>query len=74
MLTSYAITYYPNGGEGDPIEQMKVEKVDATLSEELPVRAGYTFVSWNTQANATGDAYMPGDVYAVDEDLSLYAQ
>ncbi|MBR3570055.1 MAG: amidase domain-containing protein [Oscillibacter sp.] len=74
VLTSYAITYYPNGGEGDPIEQMKVEKVDATLSEELPVRAGYTFVSWNTQANATGDAYMPGDVYAVDEDLSLYAQ
>ncbi len=74
VLTSYTITFYPNGGEGEPIEQMKIEQVDATLSEEIPVRKGYDFVSWNTQANDTGTSYLPGAVYAVDDNLTLYAQ
>ena len=74
VLTSYAITFDPNGGESAPLEQMKVEKVDATITEELPVYKGYAFVSWNTQSKGTGETYAPGAVYAEDEDLTLYAQ
>ena len=72
--TSYTITFYPNGGESVPIEQVKIENVDATLTEELPVYTGYDFVSWNTQANGTGETYFPGAVYTTEDNLRLYAQ
>ena len=72
--TSYTITFNPNGGEDGPTQQIKIQQIDATLPEEVPVYKGYDFASWNTQADGTGATYMPGGVYAEDMDLCLYAR
>lgn len=74
VYTSYVITFNANGGTDAPVEQMKIEQVDANITEETPVYPGYAFVSWNTQANGTGATYMSGAVYDKDENLTLYAQ
>lgn len=37
-------------------------------------RPKYSFENWNTKENGTGDKYEPGDKYAGDNDLTLYAQ
>lgn len=37
-------------------------------------RPKYSFKNWNTKADGTGDKYDPGDKYAGDNDLTLYAQ
>lgn len=65
---------YNIGSEGKfPIElQRKHPGVELTLCETVPTGEGKTFVGWATEKN--GDAvYKPGDKYAADADLELYA-
>ena len=39
------------------------------------VRDGYTFEGWNTEANGSGRAYQPGEIFNMPaEDVTLYAQ
>ena len=55
-----------------------VEHVDSscTITEAIPVRAGYKFVSWNTAADGSGTTYNPGDEFTFEEaePATLYAQ
>lgn len=37
-------------------------------------RAGHFFVGWNTSADGSGKAYAAGEVVALSEDVTLYAQ
>ena len=74
VYTSYTITFDANGGTEPPEDQMKIEGVDATLTDTVPVYPGYVFSSWNTEANGTGDSYESGGVYDRDEDITLYAR
>jgi len=48
---------------------------DANIGSEVPVRNGYTFLGWSTEANATSaDAkYNAGSLYTDRKDLVLYA-
>lgn len=52
------ITYDATGGSVVPTSK--------TLSSQ--------FTAWNTAKNGTDTSYVPGDEYAVNEDLTLYAQ
>ena len=45
-----------------------------TAPATTATKAGYTFASWNTQLNGTGDSYLPGAVSDNIGDLNLYAQ
>jgi len=38
-----------------------------------PVRTGYTFTGWNTQADGNGDSYQSGAKIKVNDNLTLYA-
>jgi len=67
------ITYNANSGTNAPEKQIKYDDVDATISEDVPERVDYTFLGWATSADATVPEYFPGDVYSVNEDLTLYA-
>ena len=69
----YTVTYEANGGEG---------KMDSQTFSEYPVyirnneftREGYTFTGWNTEADGSGTAYQPNDVYSEAANLILHAQ
>jgi len=41
-------------------------------SEVVSVSSGGVFMGWNTEANGSGDTYMPDDVITFDSDLILY--
>jgi len=71
--------FFNNGGIGiEPVPQWKpTGNTDAnrwTAPANTATKAGYTFASWNTQLNGSGDSYLPGAVSNNIGDLNLYAQ
>ena len=46
----------------------------ANGSLEAQRTASFSFAAWNTKADGSGDSYAPGELYAVDAGLDLYAQ
>ena len=68
----YAVTYDAGDGSGAPEDQTKTHGEDLVLSGIVPTRKGYSFRGWATEPD--GDvAYQPGDSYATDEPVALYA-
>lgn len=53
--------------------QTKTHGFAEKLSETVPTREGYTFLGWGTTDKATAASYQPGDMYSVDQDITLYA-
>ena len=76
--TTYTITYHLNS-DGDPTtptaiaDQSKTHGLAVPLSMEVPTREGYIFLGWGTTASATAASYQPGDMYSVDQNITLYA-
>jgi uncharacterized repeat protein (TIGR02543 family) len=71
--------FFNNGGIGiEPVPQWKpTGDTNAnrwTTPENTATKTGYTFASWNTQPNGSGDSYLPGAVSNNFGDLNLYAQ
>lgn len=73
---SFDIQYNGNEGNTNGIKMGNVFKgEDYTIPATLPTRAGYSFISWNTALNGSGDAYQPGDtIQNVTKAMTLYAQ
>ncbi len=72
-VTEYFVIYDANGGSDAPSWQTKVHGTDLTLSSEIPVREGYTFVGWATSDDATAADYSAGATFTEDADTTLYA-
>lgn len=71
---TYTVSYNPNGGSGAPDAQTKTADIDLRLSNNRPVRSGFTFTFWSTSADGrTGTSYDPGDTYTGNANLVLYA-
>ncbi len=69
---NFNIKYDANGGSDVPSVQIKERDAEVTVSTDIPARIGYIFVGWSS--TATGEVeYAPGDTYAENEDLTLYA-
>jgi len=75
---SLDVTFNINNGTGTtPPKQTVVggSGVTTTLPSASGFsRDGYTFHSWNTRADGTGDSYNPGDTYTLTGDVTLYAR
>ena len=69
----FNVSYNMNGGNGSIDNQTKTYGQDLTLSSTKPTRAGYTFVGWNTDANATTAQYQPSGKYTANSSTTLYA-
>ena len=71
-LARHTVSYNANGGSGAPGAQTKWYGSVLTLSGTKPTRTGYTFQGWATSAGG-GVAYQPGQGYANDANITLYA-
>ena len=71
-LARHTVSYNANGGSGAPGAQTKWYGSVLTLSGTRPTRTGYTFQGWATSSGG-GVAYQPGQGYANDADITLYA-
>ncbi|MBR6251198.1 MAG: InlB B-repeat-containing protein, partial [Bacteroidales bacterium] len=75
---TYTIEYVNNGGVGTTVDQDATYDVDITiLSNTGFTKAGYEFISWNTQPDGSGDTYYQGSTQknlATEGTITLYAQ
>lgn len=71
-VQSYTVEYDASGGSGAPESQTKDHGRDLTLSSTIPTRKGHSFLGWATAAEGEV-AYQPGDTYATDAAVTLYA-
>ena len=69
----FEVRYDANGGSGAPDMQTKLYGQEIALSTDTPVRDGCFFVGWAETAETRTALYQPGDPYAENRDLSLYA-
>lgn len=67
------IKYDANGGTGAPEGQIKEYGVSIKLSEQKPIRQGYTFQGWATSKTSSSVAYQAGATYSDNQDITLYA-
>ena len=73
--SAYTLSYDANGGSGAPGSQNVTYAATATLSAIVPVRTGYDFLAWNTQANGLGTVLAPsGTLTMPAANTTLYAQ
>ena len=68
----YTLSFNANGGIGD-IKTIKDESVIVILPENGFTREGYKFNSYNTKPDGTGEKYMPGENFSLDNNIILYA-
>lgn len=73
-LARHTVSYNGNGSNVSnvPGSQTKWYGSVLTLSGTRPTRTGYTFQGWATSSGG-GVAYQPGQGYANDADITLYA-
>ena len=70
---TYTITFDANGGTRAPNAQIKDHGAALVLSEQEPVRTGYTFQGWSIEKDSDYIDYHPGETYLADKDATLYA-
>ncbi|PWJ79175.1 UNVERIFIED_CONTAM: leucine rich repeat (LRR) protein [Murimonas intestini] len=71
LYTTYECrTYFPNGGEGDPVRVSFSEQISNTLTEPF-IREGYLQSGWNTKPDGSGEYIGFGSRC---EEKELYAQ
>ncbi|MBP3428042.1 MAG: InlB B-repeat-containing protein [Clostridia bacterium] len=69
----YTVTYDANGHGDAPQMQTKNPGDSVKLSTSRMDEDFYVFVGWATEPEGTQAAYMPGDLYEADADVTLYA-
>jgi hypothetical protein len=74
-LTLCELTYDPNGGTGDFINQTLFTGREYKLGANTftPPSDTLIFYGWNTKADGLGANYKPGDPITLSEDTRLYA-
>ena len=69
----HMVNYDTNGGIDAPSADSKPHKQTIALSEYIPSREGYVFIGWAVDPEAKEAQYQPGDNFADDVDITLYA-
>ena len=71
----FSVVYNANGGSGAPVDaNIYQANTSATVSSDLPLRPGYTFLGWNKKQTSSAAEFVGGEtVTLADKDLVLYA-
>lgn len=74
---TYTISYNANGGSGAPSAHSYTYAASGTtnLSSTVPTRAGYKFLGWSLNSNATSASYSAGQAWGLNNasNYTLYA-
>ena len=75
VVKTWTITYNANGGTNAPSPQTANVGQSIIITQDKPIRSGYTFLGWSTWSGATEPetAYTPGYSYMSEYDTTLYA-
>ncbi|MBO5223931.1 MAG: InlB B-repeat-containing protein, partial [Clostridia bacterium] len=74
-ITTTAVSYNANGGDGIMQPQEWASNVTDNLEMNAFTKRGYEFVGWNTASDGSGTSYVDGASFTMgDESVTLYAQ
>lgn len=59
----YTVNFEGNGGSGLPSPVVTYYDLETALPEDIPIKKGYTFIGWGT------DAYNPSEIYSAGESV-----
>ncbi len=71
---TYTVTFDANNGTNTTTTQTFTQNVAQNLSTNAFTRTGYSFASWNTNADGTETSYTDGASYTASADITVYAQ
>lgn len=69
----YNVIYISNGATNVPSTGIKEYGKNYTISTQIPVKTGYSFIGWSTTNSEDNVDYKSGDTYTKNEQLTLYA-
>lgn len=69
----YSVLYYAEEATNLPAEQEKINGIDLTLSNQIPVKSGYIFKGWTLAPETNTIDYLPGAQYTTNQSVILYA-
>jgi uncharacterized repeat protein (TIGR02543 family) len=73
-VINYDLNFDKNGGLGTAPSKIQFNVTGyPTLPATTVNRVGYTFMGWNTKADATGTDYLQNDIFNVPATTTLYA-
>jgi hypothetical protein len=79
--TQFVVNFDANGGTGAATEDLLLWEAGVPYDITAPnnpyhsPQGGYTFIDWTTNADATGDHYVPGEtIVSIYAGMTLYAQ
>ena len=67
----HILFYDANGGTGAPLSQWSDGYIE--VSEQIPVREGYSFLGWSSDPGAEQAQYLPRGAFMLTGDLTLFA-
>lgn len=70
---TYTVSFDANGGQNAPEGFTKYADEDVSLTQAMPIRAGYIFLGWATDPQATQPEYGCGDKFTANANTTLYA-
>ena len=75
VVKTWSITYNANGGTNAPEKQTANVGQSIIITQDKPIRSGYTFLGWSTwnESPEPEAMFTPGYSYKSDYDLTLYA-
>ena len=75
VVKTWTITYNANGGENAPSPQTANVGQSIIITQDKPIRSGYTFLGWSTwnESPEPEAMFTPGYSYTSDSDTTLYA-
>jgi uncharacterized repeat protein (TIGR02543 family) len=77
-LPTFTVTYYGNDSTSGTVPQdgnlyLSGASVIVRSNSGILAKTGCAFAGWNTNANATGTSYSPGDAFTITGNVTLYA-
>ena len=75
VTKTWSIIYNANGGTNAPSPQTANVGQSIIITQDKPIRSGYTFLGWSTWSGSTEPetAFTPGYSYRSASDITLYA-
>lgn len=75
IVRTWSIIYDANGGTNAPEKQTANVGQSIIITQDKPIRSGYTFLGWSTwnESPEPEAMFTPGNSYTSDSDTTLYA-
>jgi hypothetical protein len=68
----YTVTYHPNEGVGQTIEESVETNSDYTIKAQGYKRKNFIPIGWNTKPDCSGKSYLNGQVINIEGNIVLY--